>query len=109
MRRIESIRVGSTREEVTEGPVPMTDEKFVEILIRLDERTEQIGESVEKIAEAVYGNGKPGLITQVAVIAERVATLEEPAKNRWPRFGLYVSLVPAAAVLIDLAYRLLHG
>lgn len=89
--------------ETQEAPVPMTDDKFIEILTRVDERVERIAQDVEAITHAVFGNGSPGLKTEVAVLKNEVTDLKVAAAERRVPRSVWVggALSVLAALLVS--------
>lgn len=72
----------------------MTDTEMVELLGRLDERTERMSDALDKITHVLFeGNGTPAITTQVADINARVRTLETATVPRPVLYGLVVTIV----------------
>lgn len=82
----------------------------------MDERIRNIAKKVDKIDEAIFGNGKPGLKTDLERLEPRIKALEEhkegiekekkdrAVENRKFVYGLYTLGV---GVVIDIVLRLL--
>ncbi len=69
-----------------------------EMLVRIDERTEQMQDDVGKLKHVLLeGNGSPAITVQVATQAERLKVLEEDRRDaKIPRhvtLGLIVSIL----------------
>lgn len=74
--------------------MPMTDEKFVELLGRLDERTERMDSRIERLEHVLLdGNGTPPLTVTVARLGERVGVLETHRAERYPRWGILLTVL----------------
>lgn len=93
----------------------MSNDELLQILIeqkdllsRIDERTERTAEQLEEIAHSLYGNGKPGVLTTVAVLDTRLSTVEErDRENRIPR-SVWIAIAVSLLVGIgDLVSKLL--
>ncbi len=85
MRRVTHVMVGSEPIVGDEGggPMTMTDDEMLRLLVRLDERTERLEKDVAQLRHAVCeGNGSPALTVTVARLDERTTALEESAKER---------------------------
>lgn len=61
----------------------------------------RIEQDIARISDAVYGNGKPGLAT-------RLALLEERQGNAWSRTVIIASVVVALAIIGRLDSSLIH-
>jgi hypothetical protein len=85
----------------------MTDKEVIETLIRIDERTGRVEKELKELSHRIIGNGKPGLVTDVAVITERVDSIDKALEGyRIPRqvwVGIIVSaLIGLAGIMINI-------
>ena len=86
----------------------MQQDEIADILVRIDERTRQIQEQLEEMSHAVYGNGKPGLLVDVAVINSRLHTVEESAKESKVPRAVWIGIVSSLVVSVaEIVFRLM--
>ena len=52
-----------------------------DLLTRLDERMAFVQSKVVRIEEAVYGNGKPGIIQDIGSVAKRIEKVEQTERD----------------------------
>ncbi len=76
-----------------------------EMLVRIDERTEQTQKDVDKLKHVLLeGNGSPAITIQVATQAERLKVLEEDRRDaKIPRHvsvGLLVSIILGVGAIL---------
>ncbi len=81
--------------------MPRSESELAELLGRLDERTEYIQNTVEKLAHTVLdGNGSPALTVTVATTATRVAAIEEQLREAKTPRHIWVGIIFSALIAI---------
>ena len=90
----------------------MMPEKMEELLLEIKDEIGQINVELGKINTkldadylAIHGNGKPGLLSQVSNLSERLVKLEEKDRhngNMWIVIGFIVNaLISLAALYVN--------
>jgi hypothetical protein len=74
-------------------------------LASLEAKTEENGKTIWRVFEAIYGNGKPGLLTEFQLLRQSVeehhGSVEElRKKNRGDWRWIITTLVAVAAVIV---------
>jgi hypothetical protein len=87
-----------------------SDLEVSELYGRLDERTERIASQVEKLVHTILeGNGSPSLIAQIAILREKVNTLESASGQKrlsgGDRAVIYTTALGGLVTLVEMIMR----
>lgn len=75
--------------------------KLEERLAALEKATEENGKTIWRVFEAVYGNGKPGLLAEMQALRQSVENHHAEAHTHRGNWQWFVTvLIAAAAVLV---------
>lgn len=80
-------------------------ENLNERIAALEKATEEINRTLWRLVEAVYGNGKPGLITELQLLRRAVDAHHTEATTQKADWKWLISLLIAAAAVAVAAIK----
>ena len=78
----------------------MSAENLNERIAALEKATEENGKTIWRVFEAIYGNGKPGLLAEVQALRHSVEAHHAEAKSNVGYYQWLITTVIAAAAVV---------